>query len=143
MKILASLLIAIALTSGRASVGAKDPVRLDGTTEATFQASFAQLVNSLKTPERRTLALGLFGALLKHGCLAPEAVLHLTFMPVGPKDGRLIGACRKHLHGMTYPEILRAGEPPSRETASELPNNSFKPKPLRSGKNMAEKRAMF
>jgi hypothetical protein len=23
------------------------------------------------------------------------------------------------------------------------PNNSFKPKPLRSGKNMAEKRAMF
>jgi hypothetical protein len=131
MKNLASLLLAFTFASGAASAVAKEPVRLDGTTEATFDASFAKLVRSLRAPERRTLALGLFGALLKHECLAPEAVVRLTFMPVEPKDGQMIRPCREHLHGMSYTEILQAGEPPAKEPAAELPNNSSKPTPLR------------
>jgi len=126
MKSLASLLLAFTLASGAGSAPAKEPARLDGTTEASFEASFAKLVRSLKAPERRTLALGLFGALLKHECLAPDAVVHLTFMPVEPKDGQMIRPCREHLHGMSYPEILQAGEPPAKEAAAELPNNSVR-----------------
>jgi hypothetical protein len=131
MKILASLLIPLTLVCGTASAWAREPVRLDSTTDATFDASFSKLVRSLKTPERRTLALGLFGALLKHECLAPEAVVQLTFMPLEPKDGQLIRSCREYLHGMSYPEILQAGEPPANEPTAELPNNSFKPNLLR------------
>jgi hypothetical protein len=133
MKILASLLILIALTlaSGVPAASAKDPVRLDGTTDVAFEASFAKLVRSLKAPERRSLALRLFGTLLKHECLAPETVVRLTFMPVEPKDGQLIQPCREHLNGMSYPDILQAAEPPAKEPVAELPNNSSKPTPLR------------
>jgi len=131
MKILANLCLAITIALGSDSVAAKEPVRLDGTTEATFEVSFTKLVRSLKVPERRSLALGLFGALVKHECLAPETVVRLTFMPVEPKDGALIHSCREHLHGMSYAEILQAGEPSAEGPPAQLPNNSFKPKPLR------------
>jgi len=131
MKNLASSLLIFTLASGAASAAAKEPVRLDGATEATFDASFAKLVRSLKAPERRTLALGLFGALLKHECLAPEVVVRLTFMPVEPRDGPLIRPCRERLHGMSYPEILQAGDLPAKESAAEQPNDSSEPTPLR------------
>ena len=131
MKIYASLLITIALTVGIAPAEAKEPVRIDGTTEASFERSFAKMVRSLKAPERRKLALGLFGALLKHECLAPETVIQLTFFPVAPRDGPFIRPCREHLHGMSYSDVLHAGEPRAKNPASELPNNSFNPMPLR------------
>lgn len=120
MKIFSSLLVGATLALGASAANAKEPVRLDGTTEAAFDASFTRLVRSLKAPERRTLALGLFGALLKHECLAPEAVVRLTFAPVEPKDGPLIRPCRDHLHGMSYPEILQAGERPAEESSGGI-----------------------
>lgn len=110
MKI-ASTCLSIALICANAAASAREPVRIDGTSERSFDTSFAKLVRSLKSTERRTLALGLFGALLTHECLAPEAVVRLTFYPVQPKDASAIRPCREHLHGMSYPEILEAGEP--------------------------------
>jgi hypothetical protein len=86
--------------------------RLDSTSLESFDDSFKKLIRSLKTREKRTLALGLFGALLKHECLSTEAVVHLTFSPVGPRDGPLIASCRRHLDGMSYDDIIKAGEPP-------------------------------
>lgn len=129
MKIFASLFLASTFAFGAASARAKEPVRLDGTTEESFDASFSKLVRSLKAPERRTLALGLFGALLRHECLAPEALVRLTLMPVEPKDGQMLRACRAHLHGLSYSEIPQAGEPPAKEPTADPPHNSSMPTP--------------
>jgi len=131
MKILAVMFFSIAMVLGTAGASAREPVRIDGTSDASFDASFAKLVRSLKQAERRTLALGLFGALLSKEYLAPEAVIHLTFAPVEPKDASAIRPCREHLHGMSYRQILEAGEPRKDQPVAALPNNSFKPKPLR------------
>ena len=131
MKIYAILLLSIAVSLGIAPVDAKEPLRINGATEASFESSFAKMVRSLKAPERRALALGLFGVLLKHECLAPETVFWLTFFPVEPRDGRFISPCRQHLQNMSYPDILQAGKPQGKDATSELPNNSFNPMPLR------------
>jgi hypothetical protein len=130
MRFRASLFLALAIGLAGAAQ-AKEPARLDGSADAVFEKSFARLVRSLKTPERRTLALGLFGALLKHECLAPDAVVRLTFLPVEPRDGKAIRPCREHLHGMSYPEILKAGQPPASTPDPELPDNASKPAQLR------------
>ena len=131
MKLIASLCVFVALSSESVVASAREPVRIDSTSEASFDASFAKLVDSLKTPERRTLALGLFGTLISHECLASEAIVHLTFSPVEPTDAALIRPCRQYLDGMSYQEILEAGQSPKSRSAAELPNNSFKPNPLR------------
>lgn len=112
MKIVATSICFAFLSSFSGLAGARDPVRLDSTTTESFEASFEKLVRSVKTREKRTLALGLFGALLKHDCLPTEVVLHLTFSPIGPKDAPLISPCRRHLDGMSYEDIIRAGQPP-------------------------------
>ena len=131
MKIIAIIVLAIALVLPSACALAREPVRIDGASEASFDATFAKLVRSLKPAERRTLALGLFGALLSHECLAPGAIIRLTFSPVEPKDALAIRPCRQHLHGLSYREILEAGEPRQDQPAAALPNNSFKPNLLR------------
>ena len=113
MKICTRWFFSVVLICTTVPAAAAAPARIDGTSEASFDASFAKLVRSLKAPERRTLALGLFGTLLPRECLAPEAIIHLTFSPVGPKDGPRVRPCREHLHGMSYQDILDAGEAPA------------------------------
>ena len=125
MKIVASVCLSITLVCASTAVSAREPVRIDATSEASFDASFAKLVRSLKSSDRRALALGLFGALLPHECLAPEAIIRLTFYPVEPKDAQAIRPCREYLHGMSYAEILEAGKPRKDQPAAALPNTSL------------------
>lgn len=101
---------------------AKEPIRIDGTTDELFKVSFEKMVRLLKTSERRTFSLGLFGALLKHECLSDDAIVRLTFMPVDPRDAPLLSSCRTQLNGMSYAEILQHSEPPAKESVQDLPN---------------------
>ncbi|MGY0800142.1 hypothetical protein ACW7G0_13960 [Lysobacter sp. A286] len=117
MKIIAIVLTA--LMSACFAVRAAEPARIDGSTDTSFDTSFSKLVKSLKAPERRTLALGLFGALIRHECLSPEAVIALTFSPVEPKDAPRIRPCRAHLDGKSYEEIMQAAEPPPASSTQE------------------------
>ena len=131
MKNFATWLFLTTLLCSCATATTAEPIRINGSSEASFDASFNSLVRSLNARERRALALGLFGTLVSHECLAPQAVIHLTFSPVGPKDAPLVRPCREHLNGMSYQDILAAVEPQAGTSTPEVPNNSFNPMPLR------------
>jgi hypothetical protein len=85
---------------------AVEPPRIDATSDAAFEKSFAKVARSLRGYEPRRFALGLFGVLLPRQCLSSEAVLHLTFSPVAPGDGLMLLSCREHLQGKSYVDII-------------------------------------
>jgi hypothetical protein len=131
MKNAVNLLVSLTLACGITAAAAAEAPRIDAASDPAFDKSFAKLVRSLHGYERRQFALGLFGVLVPHKCLSPEATIHLTFAPVAPSDGPLVRPCREHLQGKSYEDIIKEGEPKPTESQAARPNNSFKPKPLR------------
>lgn len=91
-----------------ASTGVKVDPRIDGTSEASFDSSYAQIIRPLSPAERRQFALALFGVLLPAKCLSSDAVLALTFLPVSPERAADLRPCRTQLSGKSYREILDA-----------------------------------
>lgn len=107
-------------------VHAKEPPRIDGTSDSAFDQSFAKLVKSLNGYKPRELALGLFTVLLPQNCLSTDAVMYLTFKPVTPKDAPIIRSCRAYLDGKSYQDIINAADAKHREAAPASPDNAAK-----------------
>lgn len=97
--------LGVALLCAAVSAGAKEPRRIDGTSEASFDKSYGRLVQSLPATERRKFALALFSVLFPHGCLTSDAAISLTFLPASPKDMAGIRPCRGVLHGKSSQDI--------------------------------------
>lgn len=112
------------LVSAISTARATEAPRIDGASDGTFDKSFARLVRSLHGYERRTFALGLFGALVPRSCLSPEATIHLTFSPVAPGDGPLVRSCREHLQGKSYEDILKEGEAEPSQSQESRPGTA-------------------
>jgi hypothetical protein len=101
----AALLVGcVATTPGARS----DEPRLDGSSEASFDSSFAKVVRPLSAKDRRQLALALFGVLLAEKCLSSNAILELTFLPVSTDRPADLHTCRTQLKGMSYRDIIDA-----------------------------------
>jgi hypothetical protein len=91
------------------SPGARsDEPRLDGSSEASFNSSFAKVVRPLSAEDRRQLALALFGVLLAEKCLSTNATLELSFLPVSTDRPADLHTCRAPLNGMSYRDIIDA-----------------------------------
>jgi hypothetical protein len=89
---------------------ARELIRIDGRSDASFDKSFAKLVRSLRGYEARAFTLGLFGVLLPKDCLSAETIVYLTFQPVSPADAPRIRPCREHLDGMSFKDIIEAAD---------------------------------
>lgn len=94
----------VATTPGARS----DGPRLDGSSEASFDSSFAKVVRPLSAEDRRQLALALFGVLLAEKCLSANAILELTVLPVSTDRPADLHTCRTQLKGMSYRDIIDA-----------------------------------
>jgi hypothetical protein len=103
----ASLLVGCTTTSPGARSG--DP-QIDGSSEASFDSSYAKVVRPLSAADRRQLALALFGVLLGDKCLSTNAILELTFLPVSTDRPADLHTCRAQLNGMSYRNIIDAAK---------------------------------
>lgn len=104
-----SLLCALWLCGCAAtSTAAKDAPRIDGTSDASFDSSYAQVIRPLSPQERRQFALALFSVLLPDQCLSPPALLGLTFLPASTERGADLRSCRTQLSGKSYSDIIDA-----------------------------------
>jgi hypothetical protein len=122
MKSLAKSCLGIALLCVTVSAGAKEPRRIDGTSDASFDKSYGRLVQSLPAAERREFALAVFSVLLPHSCLTLDAVMSLTFLPASPKDAAGIRPCRGMLHGKSARDITEEANSKANPEPSEAPN---------------------
>jgi hypothetical protein len=103
----ASLVVGCAATSPGARSG--DP-RIDGSSEASFDSSYAKVVRPLSAGDRRQLALALFGVLLADKCRSTNAILELTFLPVSTDRPADLHTCRAQLNGMSHRDIIDAAK---------------------------------
>lgn len=129
------MLFISALTLGCASTVPTEEPRIDGTSDASFDATYAYLVESLNPQDRRAFALALFSYLLPHNCLSSEAVVSLTFLSASPEDAPGVRPCRAQLHNKSYQDIVEA----SRSTTGKAaPNISLHEPPDASVTRLAE-----
>jgi hypothetical protein len=90
--------------------GIRSPeARIDGTSDASFDKSFTEVLQPLSAEKRRGLALALLSVLLPQNCLKPDAVMALTFFPASNERKADIRSCRTQLNGESYQEIIDAG----------------------------------
>ena len=85
-------------------------LRIDGSSAASFDRSFAELLRRIPAEARRELALSLFGVLLDKRCLSSTAILELTFLAVSADRPADLHTCRSYLNGMTYKDIIDAAK---------------------------------
>lgn len=117
--------LVIALICVAALVSAKEPRRIDGTSDKSFDKTYAQLVRAVPAAERRKFALDLLSVLLPHKCLSPDAIISLTFLSTSPKEAAGIRPCRELLNGKSSRDIAEAANSERSPAQSELPNNSL------------------
>jgi hypothetical protein len=101
------LLAGCAATSPGARLG--DP-RLDGSSDVSFDHSYAAVVRPLSAEDRRQFALALFGILLTEKCLSTNAIIELTFLPVSTDRPADLHTCRAQLNGMSYRDIIESAK---------------------------------
>ena len=90
------------------SPGGKTDPRIDGSSEASFDRSYDQVIRPLSPGERRQFALALFAVLLPDQCLGSDALLELTFLPVSADRTPHLRSCRTELDGKSYRDIIDA-----------------------------------
>jgi hypothetical protein len=91
--------------------GIRSPdARIDGTSEASFDRSYVQVVQPLSPEKRRRFALALFSVLLPQKCLSSEAVIALTFLPASADRKAELRTCRVPLNGKSYQDIIDAAD---------------------------------
>ena len=107
LTLVASLLLG---AYGCESIPKADDLRIDGTSEGSFDQSYAKIVQKLSPQEQRRFALALFTVLLPEKCLSSEAVLALTFLPASPERKAELRTCRAQLNGKSYQDIVEAAD---------------------------------
>jgi hypothetical protein len=125
MNSLVKYCLGTVLLSVAVSACAKEPRRIDGTSDSSFEKSYARVVQPLSAANRREFALALLAVLLPHRCLGTDAVMSLTFLPVSPKDTAGIRPCRELLNGRSFQDITeeansRRGSPNSEEVQQSV-----------------------
>ena len=123
MKRITISIVASGIAALCCTASAKEPPRIDATSDGTFDTSFVKLAKSLRGYEPRRLALGLFGVLISHKCLSSETIIHLTFNAVSAKDAQRIRPCREHLHGKSFLDIVEEADAAQAPPVSKPPNN--------------------
>jgi len=106
------------------STGAKADPRIDGTTEISFDSSYAQVIRPLSQGERREFALALLAVLLPDKCLGPEPIVGLTFFPVSTDRAADLRSCRTQLNGKSYADIIGAAN--EKDRAASPHNNRWR-----------------
>ena len=81
-------------------------LRIDGSSDASFYRSFAEVLRRIPAGARRELALSLFGVLLDKSCLSSTAMFELTFLAVSAGRPADLHTCRSHLNGMSYKDFI-------------------------------------
>jgi len=102
-------MVAMQLAACASSSRAPVP-RIDGTSEASFDHSYVQLVQPLSQDQRRRLALALLSALLQENCLSTDEVLALTFLPASADREAQLRSCRAQLNGKSYQDLVDAAD---------------------------------
>jgi len=101
-------------------------LKIDGTSEESFDRSYVRLVRKLSQQERRQYALALFSILLPEKCLGSNATIALAFSPASPELKTELRPCRAQLDGKSYRDVVDAanakGDAPSPATP---PNTSL------------------
>ena len=102
-------LVAIGLASCASSIRSPD-ARIDGTSDASFDRSYIEVLQPLSSEKRRRFALALFSVLLPQNCLSSEAVIALTFLPASADRKAELHTCRVPLNGKSYQDIIDAAD---------------------------------
>ena len=101
-------------------------LKIDGTSEESFDRSYVRLVRKLSQQERRQYALAMFSILLPEKCLGSNATIALAISPASPELKTELRPCRAQLDGKSYRDVVDAanakGDAPSPATP---PNTSL------------------
>ena len=99
-------------------------LRIDGTSEESFDRSYVKLVRKLSQQERRQYALALFSVLLPEKCLGPNATIALTFSPVSPELKTELRPCKAQLDGKSFRDVVDAANVKRNAPLLESPPNT-------------------
>ena len=121
-----ALTLVLIVVCGCASSPKADNLRIDGTSDASFDKSYVSLVQTLSPQEQRSFALALFGVLLPEKCLSPEGVFVLTFLPASPEHAPQLRTCRAQLNGKSYQDIVVAADSKKTTSLAAPPNNRWR-----------------
>jgi hypothetical protein len=106
--------------------------RIDGSSQASFECSYAAVVASLLPQDQMRLSLAQLILLSPKGCLTTRPFAGQAFMDQTSGGQADLSSCRKELHGLTFKDIMSLAYPHGQPAAGGASGaaNSFNPSPL-------------
>lgn len=103
-------IVFVALAS-LAVAGCTSAPRVDGSSKASFERSYAAVLASLSPQDQLRLSLAQLIVLSPKGCLTTKPVPGKAFISESLGGQADLASCRKELHGLTFNDIMRLAYP--------------------------------